>query len=258
MANYKGSCGSVNRRVANTLFSMLTENTGKALCDSGGAYGRNWERAQGKKVSDFLREPPATIKFDAEYKPKEAGGGYEKTGRYAPIYTLSLFHYLSQFVELDGICDEFNKRNKNAPDWEFDGAYGVCKDAGQWLESIGAEIGEAFNSYNWGAAFSQTIQGSFLRIGSENYLILQIHGGCDVRGGYTNTKLFKVENEYLPLFYLSATIDGVECEKAENDEGMMVLSDEKQREYGYGGAEAFFTWEEGYKPIVSVDLIVSE
>ena len=25
-------------------------------------------------------------------------------------------------------------------------------------------------------------------------MILQIHGGCDVRGGYTNARLFKIDN----------------------------------------------------------------
>lgn len=28
------------------IYEMLTENTGRHMLDSGGAYGRNWERNQ--------------------------------------------------------------------------------------------------------------------------------------------------------------------------------------------------------------------
>ena len=32
---------------------------------------------------------------------------------------------------------------------------------------------------------------SVVTINGEEYLLLQIHNGCDVRGGYTDAKLFK-------------------------------------------------------------------
>ena len=32
--------------VEQTIYGMLTESTGAALCDSGGAYGRHWQRNQ--------------------------------------------------------------------------------------------------------------------------------------------------------------------------------------------------------------------
>ena len=43
-----------------TLASMLRENTGRHFLDSGGAYGRHWERNQGR---DFKSEPETTCKF---------------------------------------------------------------------------------------------------------------------------------------------------------------------------------------------------
>jgi len=39
------------------IYKMLIENTGRALGDSGDAYGRAWERNQGKTIEDFEGEP---------------------------------------------------------------------------------------------------------------------------------------------------------------------------------------------------------
>jgi hypothetical protein len=46
----------------------------------------------------------------------------------------------------------------------------------------------------------------------ERYLLLQIHGGCDARGGYTNAKLFLppdygIINEYLDEYRDSYSVD---------------------------------------------------
>ena len=39
------------------------------------------------------------------------------------------------------------------------------------------------------------MQGHHLEFGDENYALIQIHQGADVRGGYTDAKLFKL-NDY--------------------------------------------------------------
>ena len=44
------------------LKEMLTENTGIHLLDSGGVYGRHWERNQGR---DFDNEPATLLKFNS-------------------------------------------------------------------------------------------------------------------------------------------------------------------------------------------------
>jgi hypothetical protein len=43
------------------LAEMLTENTGRHMLDSGGAYGRNWERNQGITVEDFINSPKVNV-----------------------------------------------------------------------------------------------------------------------------------------------------------------------------------------------------
>ena len=43
------------------VYAMLTENTGRHMLDSGGAYGRNWERNQANTIEDFDNEQEQTI-----------------------------------------------------------------------------------------------------------------------------------------------------------------------------------------------------
>lgn len=42
------------------IIEMLTQNTGIALCDSGGAYGRHWQENQ--KVNDWNIKDKVTHK----------------------------------------------------------------------------------------------------------------------------------------------------------------------------------------------------
>lgn len=154
---------------------MLIENTGTHFLDSGGAYGRAWERNQGKTIEDFECEPEERWVYDKRFNSLDR--------------TVSVFHYLSQ-LETDWVCDYFNAMG--CPDWDAEEVYGVSKAQWDWLNSkCEVEIDYAFNTYNGDSDLSQILQGSWLVINDEHYLLLQIHGGCDARGGYTDAKLFK-------------------------------------------------------------------
>ena len=48
-------------RTHELIHSMLTENTGSHMCDSGGAYGRHHERNANKTIEDFEKEPEEQI-----------------------------------------------------------------------------------------------------------------------------------------------------------------------------------------------------
>lgn len=157
------------------VYAMLTENTGKHLSDSGGAYGRHWERNQSKTIEDFDKEPESIVVFDKRYNYFER--------------TVSVFHYLSQ-LELDEVCDEFNSLNRDAKDWDGE-YYGVSEKAQEYLDTMGFSENYTFNTYNGDSDLTQVLQGTWIRDeDGEVYLLLQIHGGCDVRGGYTNARLF--------------------------------------------------------------------
>lgn len=180
------------------IYEMLVECTGKALCDSGGAYGRNWEQNQGKSLADFENEPEVKLEF------------WEGKAEY---YVISVFHYLTKQLEIDGICREFN--DVNDADWDCENYYGVSVKAGKLLDRYNVEIGEDFNSYNGESSLSQVIQGTYVKIADNAYVVLQIHGGCDVRGGYTDAKLFRIDNEY----------DYVPCLAPEDVWGTITLKD---------------------------------
>ena len=178
--------------VKKTIYKMLTENTGTHFLDSGGASNRNWQRNQIKTIKDFQDEPEATLSFDVN-------GDY--------IYlepTVSVFHKLSKVLDECKICKDFNAMKVN--NWDSPNYTGVSKEGESFLNSFGflkLEDNETWNTYNWDNCFSQVVQGTNLisecsKFG-EKYVLIQIHQGADVRGGYTDAKLFIIS-------------DGVNCE----------------------------------------------
>lgn len=191
--------------VEKLVYSMMVENTGRHLLDSGGIYGRNWEMNQSKTIQDFINEPEVKYILNS-------WGEIERT--------VSTFHYLCG-LDLDDICDEFNAMNNNATDWDWDAdAYGVSFHAGGYLDALEAEIEYTFNTYNGDSDLSQIIQGSRLLINNEVYFLVQVHGGCDARGGYTNARLFKANHwsewiheyimEYMDKYQLASEIEYVD------------------------------------------------
>lgn len=200
---------------------MLTTSTGEAMLDSGGAYGRHWQRNQKKSFKDFMNEPQVSYDIDT-WTPEG------KTPEYEITYTISLFHYLTNgHYELDLLCNEYN--TLKCKDW--DGfTYGVSKDQEQWLKAHGVDTNidnaNSWNSYNGDSMLSQVIQGTNIEINGDEYVLLQIHQGCDVRGGYTDAKLFKVVDYALEGVY--GTIDGVDV--SNRYDGYHLTSDENDKE----------------------------
>jgi hypothetical protein len=47
--------------IENVIASMMTENTGTHMLDSGGAYGRHWQRNKGLTVDALKEMPSATL-----------------------------------------------------------------------------------------------------------------------------------------------------------------------------------------------------
>lgn len=171
--------------IKTTIYKMLTQDTGTHFLDSGGAYGRHWQENKGKTLEDFEASPSATLEV---YR-------WERDGKVSFDFnpTVSLFHHLTECLELDELCREFNALP--VPDWNSTEFYGVSEQGEDWLKFRGfVPEGGCFNSYNWNASFSQTIQGCFLDLDGSKYALLQIHGGCDVRGGYTDARLFLISS----------------------------------------------------------------
>ena len=172
--------------IENLIASMMIENTGTHFLDSGGAYGRNWQRNKGL-TADILKEmPSATLEVSIrEWQGKPHA---------ELIPTVNIFHKLTGgMLELDDRCETFNAMP--VPDWG-DQLYGVSDRGAKWLRDqkfTWKDEGQ-FNTYNWQANLSQTLCGRFLAHDDGAYILLQIHGGADVRGRYTDAKLFRLDD----------------------------------------------------------------
>jgi len=196
-----------------TIAAMLTENTGTHMLDSGGAGGRAWQRNAGKVLADFESQPSAT----AEIYVREYNG--QLTAEIMPC--VNVFHLLtSGALELDDICKEFNAMPVD--DWNGDYS-GVSVAGWGFLSRHQFKSKKSFNTYNWALNHSQVMQGQELElngggmcIDGGNYILIQIHGGADVRGGYTDAKLFRIDDH--AEFYNVVTEDcGFSVELKERD-----------------------------------------
>ena len=151
---------------------MLLENTGKHMLDSGGDNGRMWQRNQGK---DFDVEPRVSFEiWNGEINA-----------------TVSTYHYLTEVLSVDATSETINNIiQKNECHWVQDATEAIENHFGpDYIESIS----EAYNTYNGENNLSQILLFQTFIIEGEAYVMLQIHGGADVRGGYPDAKFFKLE-----------------------------------------------------------------
>ena len=187
----------------NTLvYDMLTESTGTHMCDSGGDNNRHWQKNQKRSIEDFINDDIETIEKDGEYYYR----------------TVSLFHFLTDGLEIDSICQEFNNINKNPDKWDSD-LWGVCEKAYKHLRYYYSPKiqGEIYNSYNWDSDLSQDIQYQYLYIDGNCYVLIQIHNGADVRGGYTSAKLFKCKYDQVINSNILDYLDQYDLEESYKD-----------------------------------------
>ncbi len=67
----------------------------------------------------------------------------------------------------------------------------------EWLDEHEFEaLGDTFNSKWVETCLSQAIKGETFKVADKYYKLLQIHGGADVSQGYTDAKLFRLEDEH--------------------------------------------------------------
>lgn len=175
------------------LLEMWTENTGSHFLDSGGAYGRNWERNQGLAVADMLAQPDVAL---------DASWGYLGI-------TVSAYHWLDSFLEYDPRMQR---------KFELYSTLGDLKDT-PWLEcaerfaaaahdrSWEHEDWSTYNTYNGESWLDSVLQYVvFTDSDGITYALVQYHGGCDVRGGYTKPRAFRVLGEGRYEFYTEGRV----------------------------------------------------
>ncbi len=184
---YKMTKANTATEMQRLVYEMLIENTGRALCDSGDHYGRHYERNQLRTVQDFIKD--SQVWFEPDFKEDEKADSL-------PSPTVSVFHYMSEALELDGLARKVNEFiDENDDDIE------TLKP---FFESLGLSVqDDGWNTYNGDCNLSQTLQGWNVNlVGNESnfefpeYVLISTHNGCDVRGGYSTAKLFKASEDY--------------------------------------------------------------
>ena len=160
------------------LIEMLTENTGQHMLDSGGISGRQWQRNQGRK---FIDEPETNL--DASYGHIDV--------------THNIFHWLSERLEYLPNMQRRFTRFANRDDQKDESWFKCVENFIKYLgkkHDIGGGMGDRrpwiVNTCNEDDCLSQGMQFSYFTIDDEPVIALFIHGGCDVRGGYTSPKFF--------------------------------------------------------------------
>lgn len=172
------------------LVGMLTENTGRHMLDSGGAYGRNWERNGGMTVEAAKARPEIHVET------------WERDGGHVVEYvTLDVFHFLSDRLDYNAEMDDAFRAFATDDEHDRESWY-TCLE--EWLEEIGAgwQGGPCItvNTYNGEDSLSQILLYTMFEHpeSGDSMVALSIHGGCDARGGYTAPRMFDLDhyNEY--------------------------------------------------------------
>jgi len=178
-------------RTHQAVYEMLTENTGTHFLDSGGAYGRHWQRNQKKTLYDFINEKEVKIdRSDPDY----------------PSVYKSVFHHLTDSLEyMPGLTQDLK-------DWiaEDEERSNCWADVEQFIaDRLTSGKIHCVYTYNFDCVLSQDIQYLHFDDVYDNHLIaLSIHNGADARGGLTDYRFFKVDwDQFLnfdPEYYLEA------------------------------------------------------
>lgn len=174
--------------VEHEIASMLKENTGTHFLDSGGAYGRHWEKNQA--VEDFNAQPVLEVDYSSN-------SGIS--------VTLNIFHFLTKTLDVTKQSRQLDKalqRFMNKKQYKEISYAEIIEDfKEQYLEPHGFKTSELDNTYNYDCMLSQVFTYSYIYDtlkGSEDYpeyILIQLHNGCDVRGGYTAPRIFEF-NEF--------------------------------------------------------------
>ena len=176
---------SLTQRV---LVRMMRENTGASILDSGGAYGRAW---QNNLSRDFGNVKAATLRghvYTSEYSKPPNVPTLELD------VTIDLFTYLASRLEYDRALTRQLQRFAALPENKDESWLAIAEAFPAWIANKrDADASEewAGNSYNEDNYLSGTVQYVHFRMDHDEYVILQVHGGCDVRGGYTAPKVFR-------------------------------------------------------------------
>jgi len=229
---------------------MMTTRTGRSILDSGGTpqynaageytgstsgYGRNWERNQGKNF-DLTPEAVVTGEYDNIYFVRSV---YH--------WMLNVLEYAEDADEFFCKWQEDEERMWADGVYAWGNGYRIERDPKYrsyledveafcgWLGSLGVKYNSGLygegsvggvgsvNSYNGEDNLSQVVQISYIYIEDvpdelddvlecgNLLLFVQLHQGCDVRGGYTRPHIFTPNLNYSEVGWLCFSDGSIYC-----------------------------------------------
>ena len=174
------------------IVGMLTENTGSHFLDSGGAYGRHWSRNQ---TRDFDAEPKVRAHFSSYLR--------ESGERYLALQAhINLYHWMRENLEVDAEMqawlDDYTNEQPQGESWH-EVAEGFAELEQERMCIVGEVEAKGYprvcNTYNEQENWDLDQVLDFCALSEDGYstthIVLQVHNGCDVRGGYTAPKCFR-------------------------------------------------------------------
>lgn len=192
------------RDLTQVLQTILRENTGKALCDSGDFYGRHYDI---NSRVDLIHGPEIRTHVYSLADKKVDKRGLVKVKLGDVSLTYSLFHFLKSNLTITEESEVENtllqEKLDAITDWWDTSELAQMEEFTQERHDGEEEYGvnlNAWNTYNGESLLSQVIQYTVYHRAGEypygNYFcVLQVHNGCDVRGGYTTPQVFSLNED---------------------------------------------------------------
>lgn len=159
-------------------------------------YGRSFERNKNRR---FIDEPECSVEFSARFPWNRDLNMRDTSGTPSLEIsaTINVFHYLRHKLEVTDESIALNRELKNfSRRKEQKDSYWI-PIVDDWLSmKKGKKVEDRWvNTYNGECALSQTLQFREFYLENRAYVALQIHGGADVRGGYTAPYIFECNDE---------------------------------------------------------------
>jgi len=166
------------------LVEMALEDTGKSLLDSGDFYGRHWERNRKLGRRFFLNQPRVTVRTFED-------GDWEVVKNVVPV--------LASVLRVTGLSKKLSTEFRKFAERQDNLTWLDCMEkfaAAKHEPSHDLPKPITVNTANEELNLSQELQFTAFYYRNRAFVLLQLHNGCDVRGGYTVPRLFELNSDY--------------------------------------------------------------
>ena len=173
---------------ADVIKDMMVEPIARSILDSGSAYGYHFQ--ENKQVTDWDSVARVNVSYDVEL--------------------VEVYHYLNEVLQRDRFCEKVDAViARSGSEWVQEGIETLleCNLIGKTSRPI--------NTYNYESNLSQVLLFQVFTVPNADefedddvYCLLQLHNGCDVRGGYTDPRCFKLVGLLTGLVDVYGDVDG--------------------------------------------------